>query len=65
MWFARERVRTGQFELERGGKGLKTLLEGAFEDVTNEKQILAGTSPPFSALWGFRRFKESREILNW
>ncbi|GAA5882547.1 hypothetical protein JCM16303_002037 [Sporobolomyces ruberrimus] len=44
MWFARERVRTGQFELERGGKGLKTLLEGAFEDVTNEKQILAGSS---------------------
>lgn len=44
MWFARERVRTGQVEPSNGGKGLKTLLDGAFEDVTKEKAILAGAS---------------------
>jgi len=42
MWFARERVRNGEVDPSRGGKGLKLLLEGAFEDVTKEKAILAG-----------------------
>lgn len=42
MWFARERVKNGQIEPSQGGKGLKKLLEGAFEDVTKEKAILAG-----------------------
>ncbi|GAA6011607.1 hypothetical protein JCM11491_004703 [Sporobolomyces phaffii] len=44
MWFARERVRTGEVDPARGGKDLKLLLERAFDDVTNEKAILAGSS---------------------
>lgn len=53
MWFARERVRNGSaFPLtkttegeegvELSGKGLRELLEGAFQDVQEEKGIVAG-----------------------
>ncbi|GAA5859103.1 hypothetical protein JCM1840_003753 [Sporobolomyces johnsonii] len=47
MWFARERVRTGRALTATGepsGRGLKELLEGAFEDVLAEKGIVAGSS---------------------
>ncbi|GAA5931623.1 uncharacterized protein JCM15063_001519 [Sporobolomyces koalae] len=45
MWFARERVRQGHLsESTIGSKALKALLEGAFEDVTNEDAIVAGSS---------------------
>ncbi|GAA5996277.1 hypothetical protein JCM5350_005963 [Sporobolomyces pararoseus] len=44
MWFSKEIIKNGQFELKKGGKGLKELLDQAFEMVLKEKEILAGSS---------------------
>lgn len=49
MWFARERVRTQGWswpdaEAARNGDSLKALLDGAFEDVTRDKGVVAGQS---------------------
>lgn len=49
MWFARERVRTQGWswpdaEAARNGDSLKALLDGAFEDVTRDKGVVAGSS---------------------